>query len=57
MTYKKKLIEVALPLEDINREAARENYIYKGNPSGIHKWWAQRAIGGLSRGAVRVAGG
>ncbi|MST00826.1 MAG: DUF1156 domain-containing protein [Pedosphaera sp.] len=44
MTYKKKLIEVALPLEDINREAARENYIYKGNPSGIHKWWAQRPL-------------
>jgi putative DNA methylase len=44
MIYKKKLIEVALPLEDINREAARENYIYKGNPSGIHKWWAQRPL-------------
>jgi putative DNA methylase len=44
MSYKKKLIEVALPLEDINREAARENYIYKGNPSGIHKWWAQRPL-------------
>jgi putative DNA methylase len=44
ITYKKKLIEVALPLEDINREAARENYIYKGNPSGIHKWWAQRPL-------------
>ena len=27
MTYKKKLIEVALPLEDINREAAREKSI------------------------------
>ncbi|PWU16973.1 MAG: hypothetical protein C5B50_12295 [Verrucomicrobia bacterium] len=42
--YRKKLIEVALPLEDINREAARENYIYRGNPSGIHKWWAQRPL-------------
>jgi len=40
----KKLIEVALPLEAINREAARENYIYKGNPSAIHKWWAQRPL-------------
>lgn len=40
--YKKKLIEVALPLEAINREAIRENYIYRGNPSAIHKWWAQR---------------
>ena len=44
MTYKKKLIEVALPLEAINKEAARENYIYKGNPSAIHKWWAQRPL-------------
>lgn len=38
---KRKLIEVALPLETINRESARENYIYKGNPSSVHKWWAQ----------------
>lgn len=40
----KKLIEVALPLEAINRESARENYIYRGNPSAIHKWWAQRPL-------------
>lgn len=40
----KKLIEVALPLEDINTASTRENYIYKGNPSAIHKWWAQRPI-------------
>ena len=43
-THRRKLIEVALPLEDINRESARENYIYKGNPSAIHKWWAQRPL-------------
>jgi putative DNA methylase len=42
VTQRRKLIEVALPLEAINREAARENYIYKGNPSAVHKWWAQR---------------
>ena len=41
---KRKLIEVALPLEAMNREAARENYIYKGNPSTVHKWWAQRPL-------------
>lgn len=40
--YCKKLIEVALPLELINKASYRENYIYKGNPSSIHKWWAQR---------------
>jgi putative DNA methylase len=42
--YRKKLIEVALPLEAINREAVRENYIYRGNPSAVHKWWAQRPL-------------
>ena len=31
MSYKKKLIEVALPLEDINREAAREKSIRHGH--------------------------
>src|SRR4051812_40509190 len=40
----RKLIEVALPLETINRESARESYIYKGNPSSVHKWWGQRPL-------------
>jgi putative DNA methylase len=44
IVYKRKLIEVALPLEAINRESARENYIYRGNPSSVHKWWAQRPL-------------
>jgi putative DNA methylase len=44
VTQKRKLIEVALPLEVINRESARENYIYRGNPSSLHKWWAQRPL-------------
>src|SRR5258708_2938708 len=44
MSYRKKLIEVALPLDAINKAATRENYIYKGNPSSIHKWWAQRPL-------------
>jgi putative DNA methylase len=44
MTHRKKLIEVALPLAKINEAAARENYIYRGNPSAIHKWWAQRPL-------------
>ncbi|WP_347350526.1 DUF1156 domain-containing protein [Intrasporangium sp.] len=35
---------MALPLEAINRESARENYIYRGNPSSVHKWWAQRPL-------------
>ncbi|MGT2463369.1 DUF1156 domain-containing protein [Sinomonas atrocyanea] len=41
---KRKLIEVALPLETINRESARENYIYRGNPSAVHKWWSQKPL-------------
>src|SRR5436190_20577109 len=40
----KKLIEVALPLEAINKASVRESYIYRGNPSAIHKWWAQRPL-------------
>jgi putative DNA methylase len=44
MTSKKKLIEVALPLEAINEASVREGYIYRGNPSAIHKWWAQRPM-------------
>jgi len=42
--WKKKLIEVALPLDAINTASARENFIYKGNPSSVHKWWAQRPL-------------
>src|SRR5436309_3473742 len=41
---RKKLIEVALPLEAINKASARENYIYRCNPSAVHKWWAQRPL-------------
>lgn len=41
---RRKLIEVSLPLEDINSASERENYIYRGNPSSVHKWWAQRPL-------------
>ena len=44
MSIKKKLIEVALPLEDINREAAREKSIRHGHPSTLHLWWARRPL-------------
>lgn len=40
----KKLIEVALPLDAINDASVRESYIYRGNPSALHKWWAQRPL-------------
>jgi putative DNA methylase len=41
---RKKLIEVAIPLEAINAHSVRESYIYRGNPSALHKWWAQRPL-------------
>ena len=43
-TISKKLIEVALPLEGINQASLREGFIYRGNPSALHKWWAQRPL-------------
>ncbi len=44
MTYRKKLIEVALPLEAINLESAREKSIRHGHPSTLHLWWARRPL-------------
>ncbi|HQR31173.1 MAG TPA: DUF1156 domain-containing protein, partial [Blastocatellia bacterium] len=44
MTYRKKLIEVALPLEAINKAAAREKSIRHGHPSTLHLWWARRPL-------------
>ena len=41
---KRKLIEVALPLDAINREAAREKSIRHGHPSTLHLWWARRPL-------------
>ena len=44
MAASKKLIEVALPLEAINAEAAREKSIRHGHPSTLHLWWARRPL-------------
>src|SRR4051794_4148688 len=44
MMQKRKLIEVALPLETINREAAREKSIRHGHPATLHLWWARRPL-------------
>ena len=41
---KKKLIEVALPLEAINAASAREKSIRHGHPSTLHLWWARRPL-------------
>ena len=43
-TFAKKLIEVALPLDAINKESAREKSIRHGHPSTLHLWWARRPL-------------
>jgi len=42
--YRKKLIEVALPLDAINSASAREKSIRHGHPSTFHLWWARRPL-------------
>lgn len=44
MANKKKMIEVALPLEDINAACVREKSIRHGHPSTLHLWWARRPL-------------
>lgn len=41
---RKKLIEVALPLEAINKASVREKSIRHGHPSTLHLWWARRPL-------------
>lgn len=41
---RKKLIEVALPLDEINVASAREKSIRHGHPSTLHLWWARRPL-------------
>lgn len=42
MAQIKKLIEVALPLDAINAESAREKSIRHGHPSTLHLWWSRK---------------
>jgi len=42
--YPKKLIEVALPLDAINKASAREKSIRHGHISTLHIWWARRPL-------------
>jgi putative DNA methylase len=44
MANRKKLIEVALPLDAINKASAREKSIRHGHPSTLHLWWARRPL-------------
>ena len=43
-SVKRKLIEVAMPLEAINRESSREKAIRHGHPATLHLWWARRPL-------------
>jgi putative DNA methylase len=42
-TIRKKLIEISIPLEEINK-ASKKQKAPKGYPTAIHKYWAQRPI-------------
>jgi putative DNA methylase len=42
--YKKKLIEVAIPLEAINVAASKEKSIRHGHPSTLHLWWSRKPL-------------
>ena len=44
MRHKRKLIEVALPLDAINAAAAREKSIRHGHPSSLHLWWSRKPL-------------
>ena len=44
MTYRKKLIEVSLPLEAINEASSREKSIRQGHPSTLHLWWSRKPL-------------
>lgn len=43
-TRRKKLIEVSMPLEAINKASAKEKSIRHGHPSTLHLWWARRPL-------------
>ncbi len=44
LPIRKKLIEVSIPLEAINKASMREKAIRHGHPSTLHLWWARRPL-------------
>lgn len=44
MSNRRKLIEVSIPLDEINKQSAREKSIRHGHPSTLHLWWARRPL-------------
>src|SRR3954469_931491 len=56
ITTRKKLIEVALPLEAINVASAKEKSIRHGHPSTLHLWWARRPLAAARAGIFAQMG-
>jgi putative DNA methylase len=44
MAYRKKLIEVAIPLDAINKASVREKSLRHGHPSTLHLWWSRKPL-------------
>ena len=44
MTYRKKPIEVALPLDAISEASSKEKSIRHGHPSTLHLWWSRKPL-------------
>ena len=44
MTYRRKLIEVSLPLEAISIESEKETRIHVGKASNLHAWWSRKPL-------------
>ncbi len=44
MSVRRKLVEVALPLDAINAASAREKSIRHGHPSTLHLWWSRKPL-------------
>ncbi|HLG77910.1 MAG TPA: DUF1156 domain-containing protein, partial [Ktedonobacteraceae bacterium] len=44
MTARKKLIEVAMPLDVISEASVREKSIRHGHPSTLHLWWSRKPL-------------
>lgn len=42
--WKRKLIEVGIPLKEINDASAKEKRARVGHPSTLHLWWARRPL-------------
>ena len=56
MPSRKKLIEVALPLDAINAASARGEVYSARAPSTLHLWWARRPLGGGADGNLCADG-